>query len=312
MQLKTADSATRFLAHTAAYLLRDPAQHNLMLGIARSRDRQSLTQQSLSKKSPPSSWLSAWVERPQDPTPPKPAAPQPEVLLAALQTPPQNLLLSVAQEPQAIAFLAEQWAEQWGDRGENLPGVAGPVAEAEAFAQAWQARRGGTWQVKTRLQIYGLRAEDWRSAALTAGGELRLATPGDRALVLSWYRDFLREVNQIASQSLPELVDRGLAAGYFHLWWDQQPVGLIGGQVVEGLGRIAPVYVAPPFRGRGYGKALAAAASGQLLATGCELCCLYANLDQPIPNRIYQAIGYRPLHEGREIVFLPTHRSEKS
>lgn len=47
-------------------------------------------------------------------------------------------------------------------------------------------------------------------------------------------------------------------------------------------------------RGKGYGSAVTAAVTVDVLAVG-NVPCLYTDLANPTSNKIYQAIGYRPV-----------------
>jgi hypothetical protein len=68
--------------------------------------------------------------------------------------------------------------------------------------------------------------------------------------------------------------------------------------------RIAPVYTPPEVRGRGYASACVAALSQCLLDSGRQQCYLYTDLANPTSNKIYQAIGYRPVGDAIEMQFL--------
>jgi predicted GNAT family acetyltransferase len=59
--------------------------------------------------------------------------------------------------------------------------------------------------------------------------------------------------------------------------------------------RVGPVYTPPEHRNRGHAGACVAALSQLLLDRGHRFCCLYTDLTNPTPNRIYQRIGYPPV-----------------
>ena len=67
-----------------------------------------------------------------------------------------------------------------------------------------------------------------------------------------------------------------------------------GGRTPNGI-RIGPVYTPPEQRRRGYGSALTAALTQQLLDGGRRFCFLFTDLANPTSNSIYQRIGYRPV-----------------
>ncbi len=74
-----------------------------------------------------------------------------------------------------------------------------------------------------------------------------------------------------------------------------QAVHLTGANAVSfGAQRIGPVYTPPEHRGHGYASAAVAEISRRFLAAGSRP-CLFTDQANPVSNRIYQAIGYRPV-----------------
>jgi predicted GNAT family acetyltransferase len=61
--------------------------------------------------------------------------------------------------------------------------------------------------------------------------------------------------------------------------------------------RISTVYTPPALRGRGYASAMVAAASQHALDGGAAACTLNTDLANPTSNKIYQAVGYRPVRD---------------
>ena len=60
--------------------------------------------------------------------------------------------------------------------------------------------------------------------------------------------------------------------------------------------RVGPVFTPAENRGRGYGSALTAALSSELLRGGSRV-MLYADADNPTSNGVYQRLGYRLLDD---------------
>src|SRR5262249_41104511 len=117
MKVVRLEDAAAFLAEANELLLSDEARHNLILGIAGTvRDAPQLYP-----------LRSFWLARYGD-----------EVVVAALRTPPYNLVLARPRSPHALAALAEAVA------GEELPGVVGAEPEAEEFAELWTAHTGAS------------------------------------------------------------------------------------------------------------------------------------------------------------------------
>ncbi len=61
-----------------------------------------------------------------------------------------------------------------------------------------------------------------------------------------------------------------------------------------GVARIGPVYTPKEQRGRGYASAAVAAVSQLLLDDGAQV-CLFTDQANPTSNKIYEALGYRPV-----------------
>ena len=59
--------------------------------------------------------------------------------------------------------------------------------------------------------------------------------------------------------------------------------------------RVNSVYTPREHRRHGYASACVASLTQRLLDEGLGFCCLYADLANPTSNKIYQAIGYRPV-----------------
>ena len=123
----------------------------------------------------------------------------------------------------------------------------------------------------------------------------------DRELALRWLDAF-------GTEALPDSHPGSAAGALAHrledpeggyvFWEDSEPVCIagFGGSTPNGV-RIGPVYTPPELRGRGYGSALTAALTQQLLDGGRRFCFLFTDLANPTSNSIYQRIGYRPVSD---------------
>ena len=58
---------------------------------------------------------------------------------------------------------------------------------------------------------------------------------------------------------------------------------------------ITGVYTPPEWRGRGFAGSVTAAAVERIYAEGRQTACLYTDLRNPISNRCYAKIGFRPV-----------------
>jgi uncharacterized protein len=285
MEVARFDDAVTFLADAESLLLADEARHNLILGIA-GTIRDAPARYPL---------RSMWLVRDNG-----------EVVVAALQTPPYNLVLARPRSSQALAKLAEAVA------GEELPGVVGTEPEVHAFAELWSERSGVPSRVNMRQGVYALEHVELLSAV---PGSARVATAADHGRVLQWWIAFGDEVLHEGGpgrEDAEKNVEHKLSsptAGIF-LWEDDgEPVSLAGwgGPTPNGI-RIGPVYTPPELRGRGYATALTAELSQRLLdgrpfEGGRRFCFLYTDLANPTSNAIYERIGYRRVAEAAEVVF---------
>ena len=226
-----------------------------------------------------------------------------DVVGAALQTPPYNLVVARPRAGGALEALAEAITDE-------LPGVVGAVPEVDAFAAAWAARHGVTPTTRFDQRIYAMeelvppRGVDGRRASR------RHRRPRARARL----DDRVRAARRCTAPTTPARIERSVdarlgpeGAGGICLW----EVGRAGrcrspgsaGATPNGL-RIGPVYTPPEHRGHGYGSAVTAAASQVALDRGKRFCFLYTDLANPTSNAIYMRIGYRPVCDSREVAFV--------
>jgi predicted GNAT family acetyltransferase len=69
------------------------------------------------------------------------------------------------------------------------------------------------------------------------------------------------------------------------------------------VSRISAVYTPPEQRGHGYASANVAALSQRALDAGAIACMLNTDQANPVANKIYQRIGYRPVGDAQEWTF---------
>jgi len=281
MEVVQLSDPAEFLERATPLLLADEARHNLIVALAQGlRDRPVAFPKG----------CRLWLVCDGD-----------EVVGAALQTPPNNLVLARPSDGAALDALAEALLDY------DLPGVVGAIPEVDQFVQAWSSRSGRQADVRRRQGIYAL---DEVIPPRPTSGVARAAGENDAPLLVAWLRAFFLEAlgETEPDEDLQEAVERRFAnpdAGFL-LWDDGGPVSLVGygGPTPNGI-RIAPVYTPPELRGRGYASAATAAASAQLLASGRRFCFLYTDLANPTANKIYVQIGYRRVCDAIEYGFGP-------
>jgi predicted GNAT family acetyltransferase len=224
------------------------------------------------------------------------------VVATAVWTPPWNVILSEIDDHRAIDALADALA------GETLGGVHAPAEHAEGFARAWSGRTGLRYVPGMHQRSYAL--ENVVPPARVPG-HLRLAREDDRVVMTEWMIGFDTEAmgSEAGRRDMSALVDELISAssriGY--VWEDGVPVSMCQatGATLNGI-RIGAVYTPPELRRRGYASALVAAVSQAELDRGRRWCFLFTDLANPTSNRIYQAIGYRPVRDIRMFRFEPS------
>ncbi|MDP9866108.1 MULTISPECIES: GNAT family N-acetyltransferase [Streptosporangium] len=226
--------------------------------------------------------LLAWLER------------DGETVAAASQTPPHPLLLADVP-PETVRGLAARLIED----ERVIPGVSGPLAQAEAFADAWWRPEAG----RRSERLYRLDAPV--PPRPPARGAPRTATIDDLGRLVGWFGDFLAEAGGVLPTDLTALVASRINREELVLWEaDGLPVAFAGlSSPIAGMCRVGPVYTPPDLRRRGYGAAVAHAATAEALAAGATEVLLFTDLSNPTSNSIYQAIGYRPVADYASISF---------
>lgn len=279
MRIATYPDAGSYLDVAQTYLEKDEALNNLPLGLAfRLRDQEDVD--------PPPLYLTAADDN--------------GLALAVLMTPPHNLILYSDRADPELAPLVHHLAQStW-----TVPGVLGPADLARRFTRAWEEATARTSRIKTRLRVYQLTAVAHTGSA---PGRFRAATPADVDLLAVWSRDFGLAIDEPrgAMEDVARTVLNRIAAGNLFIWEDGKPVSMAAHSRPTSHGTaINEVYTPPEFRNRGYSTACVAALSQHQLDRGRTFCALFADLDNPISNRVYQKIGYRPVGDFDQIEFV--------
>jgi RimJ/RimL family protein N-acetyltransferase len=224
---------------------------------------------------------------------------------ALLRTPPYSYLLSdvPAESIEPLIDLMLDPASGHDGREMNLPE---PIEAA--FTAAWTARTGDGPRVVERIRLY--RLEELIAPNPAPEGVARLATNADVEFVARCLEAFWEE----AGQPMPKdprmtalrMAHARIAEEIFWLWLDASgaPVSFAGHTpVVAGMGRVGPVYTPPEQRGRGYAAGVTTAVTRALLDRGADEVLLFTDLANPVSNRLYQRLGYRPVSDRSRLEF---------
>lgn len=222
--------------------------------------------------------------------------------LAALMTPPHNLILAGEREDtlDAVRALVERLvAEGW-----ELPGVTGPSSLARQFALAWSEAHGISFHPHSLERVFELTEvipPTWPP------GCLRVANANDHDLVARWWYDF--NLNTLGIDDMQQSIqsaERRIGDSSLHVWDNGGPVSMAAWTRPVGRGiSIGPVYTPPEHRRLGYASACVASLSQKMLDLGYAYVALFTDLANPTSNHIYQAIGYRPICDYDELSFAP-------
>lgn len=225
------------------------------------------------------------------------------VVAAAMMTPPYKLVLCAPLgNPQAALFAL---ARNLIDHGRLVPGVHAQSDAARQFAEIWVHLTNANYTRSQSERIYVLHAVHM---PLDVPGELRLATPADQKMAARWTSAFQAEaLPHEPRQDVSAIVEKRIANRSLYLWDDDGPVSMAGAgrPTAHGI-TINLVYTPPERRRRGYASTCVAHLSQRMLEGGYAFCTLYTDLANPTSNHIYQALGYRPVYDIDEYLFIPT------
>jgi predicted GNAT family acetyltransferase len=182
----------------------------------------------------------------------------------------------------------------------GLPELAGVSGPADTVEVAVAALAGHRERHRIGMRLFRLDELVPPDGVL---GEARAATIADRGLIVRWYHAFGAEAGALGAD-LEEAADRALDSGRVWLWCvGGNPVSLAARRQPEaGSARVGPVYTPPAERGHGYGSAVTAVATQDILDLGA-IPVLFTDLANPTSNKIYQQLGYYSVEDRLQVTF---------
>lgn len=198
------------------------------------------------------------------------------------------------------------------ERGEEVLAVNGVLPAVELCAAELTRLGGGRVEVGryTRLHELG----DLVRPVSVPGG-LMAATEDDVELVTRWFAAFMGDAEEVAGRprgdsahhvpDRPEMLRR-LRTDQLWFWVDEngERVHLIGVNPPSfGVARVGPVYTPPAQRGRGWASNAVAEVSRRIQGDGARV-CLFTDQANPTSNKIYAALGYRPVADMANLVIV--------
>ena len=204
------------------------------------------------------------------------------------------------------------------DRGEEVLGVNGALPAVELCAAELARLGGGRVEVSRHTRLHEL-GELVRPAPVPGG--LVAATEDDVELATEWFAAFMGDADEQAGRprgagagagagahEMPDRVEmlRRLHTGRLWFWVDEtgERVHLTGINPPSfGVARVGPVYTPPAQRGRGWASNAVAELSRRIRTEGARV-CLFTDQANPTSNKIYAALGYRPVVDMANLVIV--------
>lgn len=204
----------------------------------------------------------------------------------AVQTPGWPIVLGELKQEQCHA-LAEATVVL------DYPGVVGPDQTARWFA-AHAAALSLTFSEPVPQRIHALNEAP---AYPGASGHARVVDASSADLYADWVIAFLREAVPHDPVPSREWIRAAAAEGHSLLWVvDGEPVSTASiARRTRQTAAISRVYTPPRLRGQGYAGSVTAALVDRIFAEGRTAACLYTDLRNPISNRCYANIGFKPV-----------------
>ena len=127
-------------------------------------------------------------------------------------------------------------------------------------------------------------------------GSPRAVGAADAPLLFDWLGAFHQQAVPHDPPPEMEKVEKAAASGRFLFWTvGEQPVSVAAiARRLRHTAAISSVYTPAKYRGRGYAGSVTAAVVDRLFAEGKTSACLYTDLRNPISNRCYAKIGFKP------------------
>ncbi len=162
-------------------------------------------------------------------------------------------------------------------------------AEARRIAQMASRQCGLYARVSMRSGCYRLA----QLKPLMRAGTLRAARIDEVPLLQDWDAAMALDakLGPAEAHAMRELTRLGVERGRRRIWDDAGARCTLGFVPIGSAYRILLVYTPAEYRGRHYASAAVAALCDELLVAASVI-SLYADLDNPVSNRVYRGIGF--------------------
>lgn len=207
------------------------------------------------------------------------------------------LLLAARSQRHTPVAVTAGW-EDVSDLAAAIAALDPPAAAVGAEPTVIDALVAGIGRAPTSRMDERLFRLDALESPRGVSGTARRSAREDLDLLAEWFQAFAVEAFGRVPPGFDarQMLERSYGVATCWLWVvDGVPVSFANRhRVVDGVARIGPVYTPPDLRGRGYGSAATAAATRHILDEGA-VPCLYTDLANPTSNKIYYALGFRPV-----------------
>ncbi|HZC72104.1 MAG TPA: GNAT family N-acetyltransferase [Jatrophihabitans sp.] len=182
----------------------------------------------------------------------------------------------------------------------SVSGIGGPVDTVDALVE--RLAREPSHRMAERLYRLDRLVEPSGVA-----GRGRLAGAADTELVAGWLAPYTCETYGELPPGFDAVRLAAAMVGVSRTWlWlapDDRPVSMAARRPpAAGVSRIGPVYTPPDQRRRGYGTAVTARAAFDILDS-TAVPVLYTDVANPTSNKIYRAIGFRPVADRASVSY---------
>jgi len=200
-----------------------------------------------------------------------------EIVLAAVMTPPHNMILAGNHNSNiGISVLISSLQENQI----NIPGVIGPVHISESFMKTWKRMVKESGKIKMRQRVYEIRSVKMPPLPQ---GRFRVAFPEDNRIITKWLRAFTEEALDDETPPSSNKVQGFISDGRVFVWEKEgKPVSMaMKTRPIAHSITINGVYTPPEYRRQGFATALVANLSQHLLDSGYEFVNLFTDLGNP-------------------------------
>jgi len=183
-------------------------------------------------------------------------------------------------------------------------GIVGPAAPARAAAEGFASATRDSVRIERELILHQLQAEP----PAPAGGErLRRATARDAALLLAWAAGFEQDTRTPDhARNAARRVHQGIESGRLYLLEaGAAPCAAASwGRPTVRTRTVTCVYTPPEERGQGRGRAITSLLATRLLREGAQTVLIFTDADDPVPNHVYERVGFRRLAAFSHLAFV--------